>query len=101
MADEVTALHAKPDGSVGNFILPGYPLVMTIADCIGQSTLHNVMLRGKPLKDLASISTMAGFNWLIVVILQYQETDYSANQNEADIPNQNETDIARGVAVNN
>ena len=101
MADEVTSLHAKPDGSVGNFILPGHPLVMTSADCIGQSTLHNVMLRGKPLEDLASISSMAGFNRPIVVISQEQETDYSANQNEADIPNQNEADIARGVAVNN
>lgn len=35
MADEVTPLHAKPDGGVGNFILPGHPLVMTSADCIG------------------------------------------------------------------
>ena len=53
------------------------------------------------LKDLASISPMAGFNRLIEVISHDQETDYSANQNEADIPNQNETDIVRGVAVNN
>ena len=70
---------------------------MTSADCIGQSSLHNVVLRGKPLEDLASISTMAGFNRPIVVISQDQETDYSGNQ-EADIPLQNDM---RGVALNN
>lgn len=63
--------------------------------------MHNVMLRGKPLEDLASISTMAGFNKPIVVISQDQETDYTANQNKADIPDQKETDMVRGVAVNN
>ena len=88
MGDESSTSHTKPDASMGNFnITSGHQLFVTNADCIGQQNMHNVLLWGKPLKDLASIlATMAGFNRPLVVISQEQgETEYS-HPNEADTP---------------
>ena len=82
MAEEGTPGNAKPDGGVGNFMVPNQLVNMTTAE---QSVLHNIMLRGKPFEDLASISTsmpMAGFNRPLVVITQ--END--GHQNEVDTP---------------
>ena len=86
-------LHAKPDGSVSNFVMTTAPqLFLLTAQGKGQ---QNLMLRGKPLEDLGSVvATMSGLSRPLVLISQENsDTDYSlANHNEAASP--------RGVATN-
>ena len=86
-------LHAKPDGSVSNFVTTTAPqLFLSTAEGKGQ---QNLMLGGKPLEDLGSVvATMSGLSRPLVLISQENsDTDYSlANHNEAASP--------RGVATN-
>ena len=49
--------------------------------------MHNVLMGGKPLEDLVSISaTMAGFNRPLVVISQEPDSDFSACHSDTDTP---------------
>ena len=87
MAEESGLTHTKPDGSVANFMETSAPqLILTTADGSGQHSLQNLMIRGKPLEDLASVaSTMASLNQPLVLVSQEHnvEADYSQNQSEA------------------
>ena len=98
MADEGIPLHAKPNGGVGNYIVPGHQLIVTNPDAAGPSNMHNVLMQGKPLEDLASISaTMAGFNRPLVVISQERDSDFSGrhSHDSGDTPMGGATDFDR------
>ncbi|MEW8542094.1 MAG: hypothetical protein AB2693_01045 [Candidatus Thiodiazotropha sp.] len=94
MADERSSVHAKPDGSVNSYSASSAQQIFwTAADGIGQQSVQNVLLRGKPLEDLGSIaSSITGLNRPVVLISQDNgDTDYS-------LTHQNEIDTPRGVA---
>ena len=68
MADERSANHVKPDGSVGAY--NEQQILWTSSEGMGQN-MHNILLRGKPFEDLGSIVTsVAGLNRPLVLISQ-------------------------------
>ena len=68
MADDRSANHVKPDGSVGAY--NEQQILWTSSEGMGQN-MHNILLRRKPFEDLGSIVTsVAGLNRPLVLISQ-------------------------------
>ena len=90
MADERSANHVKPDGSVGAY--NEQKILWTSSEGMGQN-MHNILLRGKPFEDLGSIVTsVAGLNRPLVLISQ------DNGESDGATSSQNEAESLRGVA---
>ena len=90
MADERSANHVKPDGSVGAY--NEQQILWTSSEGMGQN-MHNILLRGKPFEDLGSIVTsVAGLNRPLVLISQ------DNGESDGATSSQNEAESLRGVA---